>query len=190
MRIERIRLLVLILVFSQAACAVVERIANPVKKERKAIVTKQYEKDGLSFAYPDNWQVTEDAPIENGIRHINVEDSDSSLFVLNVMSSEFEVDLDDYATNFVKALPASLPIGKVVKVESGTTSRVVSNKNYEGVRRKYSVSLLSQIVPHTADFFFVTGEKTNALVMMMSPDEDWNAAEKEFQVISDSLRLE
>jgi len=26
--------------------------------------------------------------------------------------------------------------------------------------------------------------------MVIAPDEDWNAAEKEFQVISDSLRLE
>ncbi len=190
MRIKRITILVLILVFSQAACTVVGKIIDPVKKERKAIVTKQYEKDGLSFSYPDNWHITEDAPIENGIRHVNVEDADSSLFILNIMSSEFEVDLEEYATNFVKDLPANLPVGKVVKVEGGITSRVVSNKNYEGVRRRYSISILGEIVPHTADFFLITSEKTNALVMVISPDEDWNAAEKEFQVISDSLGLE
>ena len=190
MRIRLITFLALMLVFSQAACAVVEKIANPKKKEHRAIVTSQYEKDGLSFSYPNNWQVTEDAPIENGIRHVNVEDSDNSLFILNIMSSEFEVDLDEYAENFVKYLTANLPVGKVIKVESGTTSRVVSNTNYDGVQRRYSVSALGEIVPHTADFFLVKGEKTNAVVIVTSPDEDLNAAEKEFQAISDSLRLE
>ncbi len=190
MRVKQITLLALILVFFQTACALVEKVIDPVKKERKAIVSKRYENDGLSFSYPDNWQVTEDLSIENGLRHVNIEDSDSSLYVLNIMSSEFEVDLEDYATNFVKDLPANLQVGKIVKVEGGTTSRVICGRNYNGVRRRYSVSLLGEVVPNTADFFLIAGEKTNALLMIMSPDEDLTAAEKEFQMFSDSLRLD
>lgn len=193
MKIERITFVPLffaMIVVSQTACTIVQKIIDPVKKERKEIVTRYYEKDGLSFLYPDNWQVTEDAPIENDIRHVNVEDSDSSLFILNIMASEFEVDLDAHATTFMKELPANLPVGKIIKVESERTSRVISNQAFEGVRRKYSISVLGEVVPHTVDFFLVAGEKTNALVMIQSPDEDWKAAEKEVKIISDSLKLE
>ncbi len=42
------------------SCQIVEKIIDPVKKERIEIVEKVYEKDGLSISYPDNWQITED----------------------------------------------------------------------------------------------------------------------------------
>src|SRR5688572_23284807 len=139
--ITKAAILVLIVVFSQTACTVVQKIVDPVKKERKEIVIKHYDKDGLIFSYPDNWKVTEDSIIENDIRHVNVEDSDSSLFILQVMSSEFEIDLDEHATTFMKELLASLPVGKVLKVASEKSSREISNHTYEGVRKKYSVSV-------------------------------------------------
>jgi len=61
--------LTVVAVVSITGCDIAERIIDPVKKERKVLVNKVYEKDGLSFSYPDNWTVTEDSIIENGIRH-------------------------------------------------------------------------------------------------------------------------
>lgn len=188
--VVRIALVVLTIVVLQASCAVVQKILDPAKKERKAIVTKSYHKDGLRFSYPDNWKVTEDTILENNVRHVNVEDGDNTLFIIQIMSSDYEVDLEDHAGNVVKEIRTSLPVGNVVKVAFGTASREFSGKKYDGVRREYSVSVLGQTLPHTIDLFLIRGETANALVMIQAPDDDLKAAEKEVQTIADSLRFE
>lgn len=177
-------------IFTAAGCNVAQKILDPVKKERKEIRTKPYEKDGLSFSCPDNWSVTEDEILETGIRHVNAEDADNSLFILSLMSSDSTVDLDDHATTFMKQLPANIPVGKILPgVKNERTARMIGGQNREGVRRKYSVSLMGEVVPHTVDFFFVEGVRSNALITIQTPDEDQKAAEKEIQTIADSLKF-
>jgi len=123
-----------------------------------------------------------------GLDIINLEDSDDSLFVLQVMSSDFEVDLNDHASTFIKELPSKLPVGKIVKVDRGLANREIAGRAYDGVQIKFSISFLGSTA-HTFECFFAKGGETNALVMIQAPDEDLKAAEKEFQVMFASLKL-
>jgi hypothetical protein len=173
-----------------AGCNAVEKIIDPVKKERKQIVKKEYRKDGLSFSYPDNWRITEDTIIDQGIRHVNIEDSDNSLFIVQIMSFEMTVDLEEYADTFVKDIAAKIPVGNISGVTSEVTNRSISGRNYDGVRRRYSMSLLGETVSHTVDFFLIESENSRTLLTIQAPDEDRKAAEPEFKVISDSLKFE
>jgi hypothetical protein len=182
--------IVVTVVAMQSACAGVEKILNPVKKERAEISVKQYEKDGLSFSYPDNWSVTEDSSVDNDIRHINIEDADNTLFIVQVMSPEFDVDLEERSDSFICELPTELPLGKVENVTKGTATREFAQKSFEGVRRRYSIAMMGERIPHTIDFFLIDGTRTNALIMIQVPDEDSRAAEKEIRVIASSIKFE
>jgi len=184
-----ILLFIVTICFVSTSCQVVEKIINPVKKERKEIVKKVYEKNGLSFSHPDNWKVTEDSILAEGTRYINVEDSDNSLFIITLFGTDSYVDLKEHVENFKKTLPAQIPIGKIIQGTTTETTRLIKGKNYTGIRQKYSISLASEIVPHTTDFFLINGENLDAVVTIQAPDEDWKAAEKEFQVIFDSLKF-
>ena len=175
--------------FVSASCQIVEKIINPVKKERKIITTKVYEKNGLSFSYPDNWKVTEDSILEEGSRYINVEDADDSLLIITLFGADSYVDLNEYVENFEKNLSANIPVGKIIHGTMGETSRVIKGQNYNGKRYKYSISLAGENMPHTTDFFSIDGEKLNGVIMIQAPDEDWKATEKEFQVIFDSIKF-
>jgi len=186
----KIILLFVTICFVSMSCKIAEKIINPVKKEQKEIVKKIYEKNGLSFSYPSNWQVTADEILEEGVRNVNIEDSDSSLFIITMFPSEFSVDLDEHAESFKKNLPSNIPVGKLSEAKTTITSRIINDQNYKGVRQRYSISLLGEVIPHTVDFFLVNGEKFNVVLTIQAPDEDWKAAEKEFQVISDSLKFE
>ena len=182
-------LLVFTVCFVSASCRVVEKVINPVKKERKEIVKKVYEKSGVSFLHPDNWQVSEDSTSDEGVRQVTVEDSDNSLFIITLFGLDSYVDLDEYAENFKNTLPANIPIGKVRDGSKSEIDRLIKGQNYTGIRYTYSIYLLNQTVPHTVDFFSINGEGLNAIVLIQAPDEDWKAAEKEFQVIFDSLKF-
>jgi hypothetical protein len=81
-------------------------------------------------------------------------------------------------------------VGKILQGgENERTERMIAGQTRQGVRRKYSVSLMGEVVPHTVEFFLVEGVRSNALITIQTPDEDRRAAEKEIQTIADSLKL-
>lgn len=172
------------------SCAGFGKIIDPVKKEQKEVVTKTYEKNGLSFLYPDNWQVSEDEILDGGARYVNVEDSDNSLFIITLFPPESSIDLEAFAENFVENISSNIPIGKVSDVKKSSVNRTIDNQSYKGIQYKYSAVLLGENIPHTSNLFSVEREKTNAIVVIQAPDEDWKAADKEFQIIFDSLKFE
>lgn len=176
--------------FAAVSCAGIEKIINLPKREQKEIVAKTYEKNGLSFSHPDNWQVSEDEILEEGARFVNVEDSDNSLFLITLFPSDSFVDLDAYAENFTSSISSNMPVGKVSEPKKSIINRTINNQNYQGIQYKYSAVLLGQSVPHTANIFSVELRKSSAIVVIQAPDADWKAADKEFQVIFDSLKFD
>lgn len=191
MRRNSSNILILILIlFVTTACGLVEKIVDPAKTVQKEIATKLYDKDGLRFSYPDNWKVTEDEVLENGLRYVNVEDDDNTVFILSMFTAEDPMDLDEYAENIATGMPEEVSIGKLSEVKKEIAIRMIAGKNTQGIRHKFSISILGEVAPHTRDFFRIDGATYAPIIMIQAPDEDWNAANKEFQVIFDSLKFE
>ena len=178
------------LLIATTACQVVEKLADPAKTVRTDIKTKAYDKDGLSFSYPDNWTVTEDEILENGLRYLNVEDADNTVFIASFFRADEALELKEYADNIKAGMPEEVPIGKLSEVKSFMVSRTVAGKDVPGIRHKFSMTLLGQEIPHTRDMLRIEGRTLVPMIMIQAPDEDWNAAEKEFQIILDSLKFE
>lgn len=171
------------------SCQFVEKLIDDKKKVRAEITTKSYSKDGFSFTHPDNWTITEDAIQEGDIRVVDAEDADNSLFIISLVSKDNTFDLDEQVQYFKKGFGKNLPIGKVEGMVASNISRVINGTERSGRRLKFAISLMGEKVPHTTDMFVIEGEKLNALVTLQAPEEDWAAAEKEFQVMLDSLRF-
>jgi len=182
--------LLIVLLFATSACQFVKKIVDPTKTVRKEITTKTYVENGLSFVYADNWRVTEDEILENGVRYVNIEDKDNTLFIVSLFTVDDSMDLDEYAENIKATLPSEVPIGKISEVTSLPVNRVIAGNNLEGIRHRFSMKLLGQDIPHTQDVFQIVGKEYAPMIVIQAPDEDWAAAEKEFQVIFDSLKFE
>ncbi|MCY7347252.1 MAG: hypothetical protein LH614_13645 [Pyrinomonadaceae bacterium] len=175
--------------FALTSCQFVEKIIDSRKKPQKEFVTKVYEKNELNFLYPDNWNVTEDTMLEDGRRLVNIQDSDNTLLIITLLKSGYTIDLGEYSEDFLKGITSDIPIGKVSMVKSGEAERTINNEKYKGIRKKYSITLLGENIPHTLDFFLITQQEAEAVIIIQAPDEDWNVADKEIQVIADSLKL-
>lgn len=171
------------------ACQSVEKIIDARKKPQKEIITKVYEKNGLSFSFPNNWQITEDTILEDGRRLVNIEDSDDTLFIITLLKSGYSIDLGEYSEDFIKGLASNIPIGKVSMVKSSEADRIINDQKYKGIRKKYSVTLVGEDIPHTIDFFLITQQDADAVIIIQAPDEDWSIADKEIQIIADSLKI-
>ncbi len=188
MAIRNVLLILAVCIFG-VSCSIVEKVIDPAKKERKQIATKVYEKDGLSFSYPDNWNITEDTIIDKGIRHVNIEDADNSIFVIQIMSSDMTADLEDMAETFMSEVSKNVPIGKVSNIKKALAERAIAGQSQTGVRRNYSITLFGEVVPHTVEFFLVEASSSRALITIQLPDEDLKAGENEIKIISDSLEF-
>ncbi|MDQ3130169.1 MAG: hypothetical protein M3Q99_05345 [Acidobacteriota bacterium] len=186
---KTISLFIIAICFGLASCQSVEKIIDSNKKPQKEFVTKVYEKNELNFSYGDNWRISEDTILEDGIRFVQVEDSDNTLFIITIPKSGNTIDLGEYSENFIKGLASEIPIGKITKVKSSKVNRIINNKQYTGIRKNFSIALLGEDIPHTSDFFLITQQDTDAVITIQAPDEDLNVADKEIQVIADSLKL-
>ncbi|CAN5470715.1 hypothetical protein BH20ACI1_BH20ACI1_20630 [soil metagenome] len=173
--------------FVSTACQSIEKIIDSRKKPQKEIVTKVYEKNGLSFSHPNNWKVTEDSFLDDGRRIINVEDSDNTLFIITLLKPGHTIDLKEYSEDFIKGMASDIPLGKIAEVKDDEANRTINNQNYLGIRKRFSITLLGENVPHTIDFFLVTQQENDAVIVISAPDEDLKVAEKEIQIIADSI---
>lgn len=159
-------------------------------ENKKSVNTTPYEKTGISFSQPEGWKVTEDEIIEGRIRNINVEGPDNAVMIITALPSSVKPDLKNFAENFKENLSSTVAAGRVSEMKTSETSRSINGKDSKGVRQNYSLTLLGQEVPHTTDFYLVNGKKSNAVLTMQASDEDFQNADKAFQTISDSLKIE
>lgn len=181
---------ILILCFIAIGCQFVESIINPIKPERNELTLKEYLKDGLSFSYPDNWSVNDDKKMENGVRFVTFEDNYNSVFMVTGFPSKFSINLEDYVKKFNEESFELVPIGKVTIVEELDVTRTIKNSEQQGKRLRYSITLLGETVPHISDFFKLEGDELTTIVVMQTATENRNGAEKEFQVMLDSLKFD
>jgi hypothetical protein len=172
------------------SCQIVEQAVNPVKKESKSITKKSYNKDRLSFSYPDNWKITEDTLLEDKSRIVVLEDSYSGAFAVSLPESGYALELKEYADNYITGLKAEMPIGKTSDIQTFDIEKEIKGEKYNGIRKRFDVIFLGVNVPHTTDFYLVSKEDTGAIIMLQAADEDWKASEKEFQIMIDSLDFE
>lgn len=97
---------------------------------------KQYEKDGVQFAYFSDWKVTGDAPIEDnpGARSIDLEGPNSAFVTFIFLPSSTEYTLEEFASSMAapraNAIEHELSVGPVnlakvsKRTSQATTGRV------------------------------------------------------------------
>lgn len=150
--------------------------------------TTRYEGNGLAFSYNNNWKITGDE-LRGKVRWISIESDNNAVFIIAIVPSELSIDLNNFAANIEKERPSSIALGRVSETKTSEISRSIKGEISNGIRHKFSVTLLGENVPHTQDFFLIKTEEANVITMIQAPDEDWKNSDEGFQVIFDSLRF-
>lgn len=78
-----------ILLFALLGCEKAADISSPVK----------YEKENVSFLYPQNWKITDDA-IQKGVRYLIVESPADAIFIVKIYSKKMLFHLMNLLSGF------------------------------------------------------------------------------------------
>ena len=175
---KSILLLITLFCFSLISCWKPENIT--VAQEKKE---NSYEKDGISFSYPNKWKIKHDEVISGLGRVIAVQDSNESIFIISIFPSEVNLNLDEYAKDLEAVWKSKVKDGKDLEFETSDVSRNIFLKTTKGKRLKF----LFEKIPYTQDLFLVSGKKKLAAFAIQTTDKNLENADKEFQVIFDSL---
>lgn len=175
--------------FTSSSCQTM-KYGHPGTKLEKEIVGKNYDKNGVKFSYPKDWQIVEDEISEKGGILILIADAPFCFVSIKIYSSEISMDLIKGAKYFDKKLQAKMPTGKSFEDRASSVSRNFQGQNREGVRLKSSFSNSDANIPSTTDYFLIERQKSKTLIIISADDADWKAADKEFQLILDTLKFE
>ena len=100
-------ILIAITCFTSSSCQTV-KYGHPGTKVEKKIVEKVYEKNGVKFSYPEDWQIVEDKISEKGSILISIADAPFCLVNIKLLSSEVSMDLKREAEYVDKKMQKSV----------------------------------------------------------------------------------
>jgi hypothetical protein len=160
-----------------------------------------YEKDGIKFTHLSSWKITKDEPIgeAKNARIINVEGPDSALLSIICIpessSATLESFADDVASRRTAAISDKFRVGSMdmAQVAKGTSENIeqtIAGAKVPGVRQKFSITLLSVLVPHQADFFMLHHGRTKVVLMSQVAEKHLQQAGRNFDAVYESLSLE
>jgi hypothetical protein len=167
----------------------INQLMNPAG-QNAAYEIVRYDKDGVSFTYHSNWDITDDYIAEGRARRISIDMAGPGAFIMLVVPPEIPLDVNKLATDMAKERPAATPIVSISESQTLEVRRTVRGQDLQGIRHKYSGSLLGVSVPYTQDFFQLNAGRANAMITFLAPDEDWQRVDEGVQLIFDSLRFE
>ena len=181
-------LIILVIACSVASSCQTVKYGHPGTKLEKEIIGKSYDGKGVKFSYPKDWKIIEDEISDKGSILFSIADVPFCLVKIKVISSEIQMDLRREAEYIDKKLQRS--VEKTFEDRTSIINRNFQGQNHEGIRLKSSFSTTKATIPDTTDFFILEGQKTKALIIISADDADWKVADKEFQFVLDSLKIE
>jgi len=152
--------------------------------------TKNFDGSNFSFSYPGNWEITEDLFIEN-IRNITIESPGAAIFIIQEWpKKEFgSTTLREYAYSLSSNSEEELPFGSISKNSFKDIETSYPLGGIKGIRETFTITLISQNVPHIRDTFFKKSKNNIVILVAQVATEDYKKVEPGFVHILNSFNL-
>ena len=166
-----------ILIFT-TSCQQAADISNPVS----------YDKAGIKFDYPGNWNITEDDQLED-VRFVILESPGDGIFIIQVYLAEDAVLIREYVDWFTEAAIKETPIfertvGDYTKIEETIDGEIVS-----GLRQKFSINVFKLAVPHVSEYYRLEKNNKVAFLISQAAEEDLGYEAAGFELIIKTFKL-
>ncbi len=140
-----------------------------------------YQKQNISFTYPGNWEVTEDA-VRGRVRHLYVEGPVGAIFIVQIFSKQNAMPLNEY----VKRLSTQSHVDK-------TFSSVEKPTKYgaqKGIKERFSLIIKGEKEHFVREYFSFEINDKVILLYSHSATEDIEKLEAGFNLILSSFIVE
>ncbi|MEZ8932221.1 MULTISPECIES: hypothetical protein [unclassified Vibrio] len=173
---------ILVLLFFISACS-----------EKPADMNNQlkYEKDGLSFSYPANWEVTEDF-VNEDVRFVFVESPGYAIIKIEVYPTDQSFELKEFVEldieARIKAIPSILNLGSDNEIKEAKT--FINGTEFNGFKYEFNISVVNIDVPHVSESYsFASLEKVAYLTNQVAT-EDLEKVTGGFKQVLSTFKIE
>lgn len=151
---------------------------------------QKYTKDGLAFAYPGNWKITEDST-DDGVRTLFVESPGDAIFIVQVFDAAEKTDIETLARTYSDAIAASLPIGNASPgVFKPLQHQYKDGRVIDGVQENQMLEFFGEKVPHTRAYFQIVSPAKSAMLLCQVATEDLAKVRPGCDLIIESFTLD
>ncbi len=151
---------------------------------------KKYNKEGISFNYPSNWEITEDV-FSDGVYEISVETPGNAIFLMMIYKeTNAVVPLDKFSKLFSEAFAEVLPLGKSSTNSFTPVTRVKKQWNSAGIREKFDISILKLVIPFEREFHSIKKSGKVGYLISQAEVEEMPHVEPGFNLIRETFLIE
>lgn len=161
-----------------------------VSCEKNADISKpiNYSKDGISFAHPGNWKVTEDAH-QDDVRFMFIETPGNAIVMIQIYPKQDAVSLNEYAEWFSSEVIKETPVAKRSVGKFANINTTLDGTTLTGMRQNFSIALLGIDVPHTAEYYRIEKGNKVAFLINQTATEDLTKVSKGFELLLGSFAI-
>lgn len=163
---------VIALLAALTGCGKAPDIANPLR----------YDKDGIGFAYPANWRIS-DSGSNDSIRYVVAEGPGEVLFIAQVYPRDKAVPLHEFAQWFSAEARGAMPFGEARSAAFADIEKDFGETRLSGIREELSIVLLGMQVPHLREYFVEESADQVTYLISQSSSEDWPVVEPGLRLI-------
>lgn len=146
---------------------------------------KRYNKHGLEFQYPGNWEITKDSRISR-VRTVFVESPGDALVIIQVYPPDLAIDLKDFVKNFSDAARDEMPVGSFSKPVFDNEVLVHGHKT---INERFDTMLAGQRVPHVRLYERIVSGGTACFLVAQVADEDRSRVINGFGLVFSSFKF-
>jgi hypothetical protein len=167
-----------ILLLGLLGCEKAADISSPIK----------YEKENVSFSYPQNWKVTEDVG-QQDVRYLFVESPGDAIFMALIYSKNDAVPLSEFVEWFSSQSREETPIGNVGKSSFSAVEKNKFSPRMKGIKENFAISLLGEQTPHIREYYAMDTKNKIAFLVAQAATEDLSKVAPGFDLILSSFAV-
>ena len=168
-----------IILLSVSGCKIASDSSSPIK----------YEKENISFSYPQDWKVTEDV-IKQDIRYLLVEGPDEAIFAAQIYPKKDAVSLNEFVEWFSSKSREETPIGNIGKSSFYVVERNIDSSNKKGIKENFSIIYIGENIPHIREYYTTNSNSKSVFLIVQAATEDLSKVEPSFNLILGSFVVE
>lgn len=151
----------------------------------------KYEKEGISFEYPANWEVVEDSEIES-YRYVFVQSTGSAIVRIQMFQKDDFYDLNEFVETDIEAKAKEMPSLFGINSNNGIKKHktMINGVEFDGYQYEFNVSVLKTDDPHISEYYSYTSSNEVAYLSLQVATEDYDKVSSGFEQILGSFKME
>lgn len=148
-----------------------------------------YRRGNITFLYPGNWEVTQDAG-RNDFRYLFVESPGDAIMIIQLYLKQDALNLRDFVEQFAGKTEYEIPLGKSDNNYISTVVKTTAAGRKTGLRERFALVIGDVQMTHIREYVRLEMKNNVIFLISQAPEEDSERVAPGFNLILESFTLD